>query len=163
MNLVEAIKHCKDDEKFAIYATAPFTKNSEARIGIAALENGEGESVQHVRLRDPEHKKRGKKKASVGGKEGNKHANKKLHAGRGAVGKVVVAGAKERETNQVKAEVVPHTDGVSLQRFVTENTEKGSTVYTDEASAYKGIPRKHFAVKHSVGHFGRRTGSHKRN
>ena len=42
MNLVEAIKHCKDDEKFAIYATAPFTKNSEARIGIASFENGGG-------------------------------------------------------------------------------------------------------------------------
>ena len=117
------------------------------------MRTGAGESVQHVRLRDPEHKKRGKKKASVGGKEGNKHANKKLHVGRGAVGKVVVAGAKERETNQVKAEVVPHTDGVSLQRFVVDNTAKDSTVYTDEASAYKGIPREHKSVKHSVGEF----------
>ena len=31
----------------------------------------------------------------VGGKEGNKHAKKKLRSGRGGVGKTVVAGAKD--------------------------------------------------------------------
>jgi hypothetical protein len=32
----------------------------------------------------------------IGGKENNKHANKKLNAGRGAVGKTAVFGMKER-------------------------------------------------------------------
>ena len=32
----------------------------------------------------------------IGGKEKNKHANKKLRAGRGAVGKAIVVGAKDR-------------------------------------------------------------------
>ena len=45
----------------------------------------------------------------IGGKEGNKHESKKLHAGRGAVGKVAVAGAKDRMTNQVSARVVENT------------------------------------------------------
>ena len=40
----------------------------------------------------------------IGGKEGNKHESKKLLAGRGAVGKVAVAGAKDRMTNQVSAQ-----------------------------------------------------------
>ena len=33
----------------------------------------------------------------IGGKEKNKHADKKMHAGRGVVGKYVVVGAKDRE------------------------------------------------------------------
>lgn len=89
----------------------------------------------------------------IGGKESNNHAGKNLHAGRSTVGKIAVAGTKERDTNQVKAKDVPHTGKESLQKFVTDNTEKDSTIYTDEASAYKGIPREHKSVKHSVGEF----------
>ena len=40
------------------------------------------------------------------GKEKNKHGNKKLRAGRGPVGKAIVVGAKDRETNRVSAAVV---------------------------------------------------------
>ena len=42
----------------------------------------------------------------VGGKERNKHASKKLHAGTGGTGKAVVAAAKDRATGKVSAEVV---------------------------------------------------------
>ena len=35
-----------------------------------------------------------------GGKEGNKHEGKKLHAGRGAVGKVAVAGVRDRKDGE---------------------------------------------------------------
>ena len=45
-----------------------------------------------------------------GGKEGNKHESRKLNQGRGAVGKTAVVGVKDRETNQVDAEVVDRTD-----------------------------------------------------
>ena len=41
----------------------------------------------------------------IGGKEGNKHEAKKLRDGRGAVGKVAVAGMLDRPTNQIKTEV----------------------------------------------------------
>ena len=88
-----------------------------------------------------------------GSKEGNKHADKKLHAGRGTVGKTAVVGVKERDTNQVNAKVVVATDKSTLQGFVVENTTKDATVYTDEAAAYNGLPRKHSKVKHSVGEY----------
>ena len=61
----------------------------------------------------------------IGGKESNKHENKKLHAGRGTVGKTAVAGIKDRESNQVKAEVVENADKSTLQGFVVENTTEG--------------------------------------
>ena len=39
----------------------------------------------------------------MGGQEGNKHANRRLHAGHGAVGKTPVAGARDRETGKIMA------------------------------------------------------------
>ena len=89
----------------------------------------------------------------IGGKEGNKHEYKKLHAGRGAVGKTPVAGLKDRTTNLVKAQVVEKTDASTLQGFVHMNTEFSAQVYTDEAAAYQGLNRKHESVKHSVGEY----------
>ena len=90
----------------------------------------------------------------IGGKERNKHSNKKLRAGRGAVGKTPVVGAKDRETNQVIAKPSAFTDKPSLQGFVSLNTEEGSTVYTDEHAAYQGLPnRLHEAVRHSTGEY----------
>ncbi len=89
----------------------------------------------------------------IGGKEGNKHANKKLKAGRGTVGKTPVVGVKDRPTNQVKAQVVEKTDASTLQGFVHMNTEVDAQVYTDEARAYEGLNRPHEAVKHSVGEY----------
>ena len=89
----------------------------------------------------------------MGGSERNKHAKDKLRAGRGAVGKTAIIGAKDRETNQVKAEVIGETDKPTLQGFVVEHAAPGATVYTDEAAAYRGMPFKHEAVKHSVGEY----------
>ena len=74
-------------------------------------------------------------------------------AGRGAVGKVAVVGVKDRETKQVRAKVVERTDGETLQGFVVEHTAPDATVYTDEASAYEGLPMPHEAVKHSVSEY----------
>jgi len=89
----------------------------------------------------------------VGGKEHNKHESKKLRAGRGAVGKTPVAGVKDRETNQVRAEVVLSTNKATLQGFVLRHTREGAMVYTDEAAAYRGIPRPHEAVAHSANEY----------
>ena len=88
-----------------------------------------------------------------GGKEKNKHQSKKLKAGRGAVGKTAVVGAKDRETNKVRAKVVKETDAETLQGFVAERAALGATVYTDDAAAYKGIPYDHESVRHSVGEY----------
>ena len=87
----------------------------------------------------------------IGGKEGNKHAGKKLRAGRGTVGKTAVVGVKDRLTNRVNAAVVEATDAPTLQGFVEAHTEDTATVYTDEAKAYTGLARPHEVVKHSVG------------
>ena len=87
----------------------------------------------------------------IGGKESNKHEWKKLQSGRGTVGKVPVAGVKDRATNQVRTEVVASTNRATLQGFVLRNTEDDATVYTDEHAAYQGIPRPHEAVAHSAG------------
>ena len=90
----------------------------------------------------------------IGGKERNKHANKKLHAGRGAIGKVAIVGAKDRETNKVYARPMRHTDTLTLRSFVNATTDIGSVVYTDEAAAYRGMPlRSHWTVSHSAGEY----------
>ena len=89
----------------------------------------------------------------VGGKETNKHSNKKLRAGRGTVGKTAVVGIKDRETNQITTQVTPSTDAPTLQTFVTTHTEQETEVYTDEAATYVGMPRAHEVVKHSVKQF----------
>ena len=89
----------------------------------------------------------------IGGREKNKHSAKKLRAGRGAVGKTAVAGAKDRATNTVSAQSVPDTTKSTLQGFVASRAAPGATVYTDEASAYQGMSFDHEAVCHSVGEF----------
>ena len=89
----------------------------------------------------------------IGGKEKNKHSNKKLRAGRGAVRKAAVVGAKDRKTNKVKAKVIQATDAKTLQGFVLAAAIAGATVYTDSAKAYQGMPFDHEVVNHSVGEY----------
>jgi transposase-like protein len=91
----------------------------------------------------------------VGGKRRNmpKSRRKELH-GRGPVGKVAVAGIKDRATNQVSATVVPATDSAILQGFVRDQVEAGAKVYTDDALAYDGlVDFGHESVKHSVAEY----------
>ena len=85
----------------------------------------------------------------IGGKERNKHENKKLRSGRGTVGKVAVVGVRDRETGKVQAEAVAGTDRKTLQGFVRNYVAIGVNVYTDDHAAYEGIPFAHDTVKHS--------------
>ena len=89
----------------------------------------------------------------IGGKESNKHESKRLHAGRGAVGKAPVVGIRDRETGQVSATPVERTDKATLQEFIHNRTETSATVYTDEARAYIGLRRDHETVRHSAGEY----------
>ena len=87
--------------------------------------------------------------AYIGGKEGNKHASKKLNQGRGTVGKTPVLGMKDRD-GQVVAQVVKSTDAPTLQGIIKENVLPGSTICTDEHKSYAGldsIPEKKFVHK----------------
>ena len=95
----------------------------------------------------------------IGGKEKNKHSDKKLRMGRGPVGKTPVAGLKDRETNRVKAKVVAIPDGPTIKGFVHEHTEPTATVYTDEAGVYVGLRRAHETVRHGVGEYVREQAS----
>lgn len=88
----------------------------------------------------------------VGGQEKNKHADKKLHEN-WAQGKTIVIGMKDRETNTVKSAVVGTVDKESAQRFITNNTDKKATVYTDGSLLYEGLQREHLRVNHSVGEY----------
>jgi len=91
--------------------------------------------------------------AFFGGLEKNKHASKRLRAGRGTVGKIAVAGARQRK-GKVKAKPVTGTDTAALQQFVADTVEPGSTVFTDDHAAYKGMARyKHSSVNHSSGEY----------
>lgn len=90
----------------------------------------------------------------IGGKEGNRHASKKLRLGRGSAGKVAVMGARERETGLIKAEVVEDTSRETSHGFISKNVTIRSQIYTDEAHAYKDlVGYDHDAVKHSVGEY----------
>ena len=85
----------------------------------------------------------------IGGKEHNKHEDKKLNAGRGPVGKTPVVGMKDRDTGKVSATPVEHTDKPTLQAFVEDGIEDGAKVYTDEHPGYQDLEN-HETVKHSV-------------
>ena len=89
----------------------------------------------------------------IGGKESNKHARKKQRAGRGGVGKTVVAGAKDRASGHISAALVAKTDAETLQGFIADRAAPGATVYTDDHGAYRGMPFDHETVKHSVSEY----------
>ena len=89
----------------------------------------------------------------IGGLERTKHESKKLHAGRGPVGKTAVVGMKDRATKRIAARVIEHTDKPTLQGFVHEHAAPGAQVYTDGTSPYQGMDRRHENVSHSVGEY----------
>lgn len=86
----------------------------------------------------------------IGGKEMNKHASKKLRAGRGTVGKTAILGMRERG-GDVKATVLVDTKAVTIQAELAANVAPGSTLCTDEHSAYSGMrDYRHYVVTHSA-------------
>lgn len=87
----------------------------------------------------------------LGGKRKNMpKAKRAALTGRGAVGKTIVAGAKDRATNKIAARVVENTDRATLHDFVVDHAAPGATVYTDDATGYKGMPFDHESVNHSA-------------
>jgi transposase-like protein len=91
----------------------------------------------------------------IGGKEKNKHASKKLKAGRGPVGKTAVVGIKQRD-GKVKAIAVKDTTTKTLHTFILKNVHRGATVCTDEHKSYSGLDAydyNHLTVNHSVGEY----------
>ena len=73
--------------------------------------------------------------------------------GRGPSGKAIVAGMKDRDTNQVVAKVVASADKPTLHGFLGEHLDPSATVYTDEAAVYEKVPYTHQTVNHSVSQY----------
>ena len=91
----------------------------------------------------------------IGGKERNKHASKRMNAGRGAVGKAAVVGLKERG-GKIKAAPAVVVSQKSMAAIVDQDVQIGSTVYTDGASVFKptgGLLYRHETVNHSAGEY----------
>lgn len=88
----------------------------------------------------------------IGGKEKNKHSNKRQKAGRGPVGKAVVWGALERRGEFRAFHIASLKQARSA---VYETVSKDATLITDEYSAYKGMGKTYFhkTVKHSAGEY----------
>lgn len=89
----------------------------------------------------------------MGGLEKNKHSCKKLRRGRGGVGKTIVAGMRDRESGQIRAQVIEAADRPTLHRFVLDHASPAATLYSDEAVAYRGMMRSHEAVNHKAGEY----------
>lgn len=88
--------------------------------------------------------------AYFGGKESNKHESKKLHAGRGAVGKSIVIGIRERG-GKVITKLISSTGAKEIQDILAEAVCIYSVVCTDELSSYVGMPERiHKTVNHSA-------------
>ena len=89
----------------------------------------------------------------IGGKEANKHANKKLRAGRGPVGKAPVAGLRSR-SGKVKAVPVTSVNRRTLHHFIRSKAIEGATLYTDEALVYDDwAGYRHETVNHGHGEY----------
>ena len=89
----------------------------------------------------------------IGGKEGNKHAKKRLSVGGGTGGKQAVLGMRERGGKSI-AMPVNSTDKATLHAEIHRHVESGSKVYTDEHGSYTGLgPYEHHHVKHSAGEY----------
>lgn len=90
----------------------------------------------------------------VGGKNKNRHANKRT-SGTGGAGKEAVVGAVERQGNVV-ARVIAHANTATLNAFVREAvSEKVSLIATDENAAYNPLDAifNHGSVNHSAGQY----------
>jgi transposase-like protein len=92
----------------------------------------------------------------IGGKNKNRHANKKVKdsQGRSFKDKSPVAGIIERG-GELRAKQVPDTTGFNLKSFIVKNITFGSPIHTDEWWGYNGLAAafKHNVVKHNEGEY----------
>ena len=93
----------------------------------------------------------------IGGLEKNKHEDKKLHAGRGPVGKTIVMGVLERAEDeeaksQVRAKVIQDTSKKTLHAEIRKEVSAFSELYTDAWKGYRGLSAEyiHKFVDHAV-------------
>lgn len=92
----------------------------------------------------------------VGGKNKNRHKNKKTKGGQGRGGedKTPVIGILQRD-GKVKAKKAKDVSGKTLFGFIKANVKEGSTLSTDEWMGYSRISEKftHLIVAHGKGEY----------
>lgn len=92
-----------------------------------------------------------------GGKESNKHKNKRRKGVSGTAGKTIVFGMLERN-GEVRAKTIKKLDGKTVRGAVFDNVADSTVLLTDEHVTYKGLdygPYTRFSVNHSQGEYGR--------
>lgn len=92
----------------------------------------------------------------IGGKNKNKHNDKKTKGGQGrnTKTKTPVIGVLQRN-GKVRAKKAKDVTGRTLKSFIGEHVKKGSNVMTDEWTSYRGLDRKyvHGVVQHGKGQY----------
>ncbi len=91
----------------------------------------------------------------IGGKETNKHKDKKLKTGRGTVGKTAVLGMRERG-GKVVAAPIAHANQATIRKAIVECVEARAELHTDESVVYRdveGMAYAHKTVNHSAGEY----------
>jgi transposase-like protein len=90
----------------------------------------------------------------IGGKEKNKHFDKKLNAGRGGVGKIPVFALVERKGKVISIPVKTVT-GNNLKSIIRENVKKSAKIMTDDFTSYNGLSKNffHSVVNHGKGEY----------
>ena len=82
----------------------------------------------------------------VGGKAEFMHLDKRTrlkmagNLGRGPVGKAIVLGLLDRNTNEARVKVVGTQRKKELRSEVREHVHEGTTVYSDALKSYRGLP-----------------------
>jgi len=90
----------------------------------------------------------------IGGKETNKHQNKKIQNAQGGKGKIPVLGILERD-GKVFAIPVRNKSSKQLLPIMVDKVAAGTTIYTDEWKAYKPLGKSfnHSFVCHSANEY----------
>lgn len=93
----------------------------------------------------------------IGGKEKNKHKNKRTEGtqGRSTLTKAPVLAILERNGKVIVRPIVD-TKAETIIPIMVEKVEKGSTIYTDENRSYRSLKKnnyKHQFVKHNLGEY----------
>jgi transposase-like protein len=91
----------------------------------------------------------------VGGKEKNKHANKRKHVGTGGAGKEAVFSLVERG-GRVQSHHVPSVTAKTLRPILVAQVDRKSDLMTDEGAAVMMMGREfesHQAVRHGAGEY----------
>jgi len=90
----------------------------------------------------------------VGGKNKNRHTDKKIPNSQGGSGKTTVFGARGL-LGEIRTEVIPNVETETIRPIVEKWIEKGSIMVTDECRSYLPLNKDYFhvSVNHSEGQY----------